>query len=113
MKKEKQIKEMEQYLKKNASKLIETDDDLDLFVSAAKEDVNERRQRALELQKLRKEKLQMTQGELAKAVGANIRTLQSWERGRQAYPKSVEILMELMNEIPLVRKKLILKKKAA
>ena len=113
MRSEKEIRKMEKYLEKNASKLVETNEDVEFLIQAAKEDVAERKRRASSLQKLRKEKLKLTQKDLAKAVGANLRTLQSWERGRQEYPKSVEILMKLMNEIPLVRKKLISKKKAA
>ena len=111
---EKEIKKMEIYLEKNASKLVPAEDeDIEFFVKAAKKDMAERKKRATSLQKLRKEKLKLTQKDLAKAVGANLRTLQSWERGRQEYPKSVEILMKLMKDIPDVKKKLIPKKKAA
>lgn len=113
MKKKKQDIKLEEYLEQNASQLIDADEDINAYVKDAKSDMEERKNRALELQKLRKERLQMTQGELAKAVGANLRTLQSWERGRQDFPKSVEILMKLMNDIPVVKKRLFPKNKAA
>jgi DNA-binding transcriptional regulator YiaG len=59
------------------------------------------------LKTLRKQELGLTQKALATAVGANLRTLQDWEMGRSAMPKSVEILLELMRDIPSVRKRLL------
>jgi DNA-binding transcriptional regulator YiaG len=63
--------------------------------------------RARRLQALRREELHLTQKALADAVGANIRTLQDWERGRSAMPRPVEILLGLMRDIPAVRKRLL------
>jgi len=59
------------------------------------------------LKTLRKQELGLTQKTLATAVGANLRTLQDWESGRSTMPKSVEILLELMRDIPSVRKRLL------
>jgi DNA-binding transcriptional regulator YiaG len=59
------------------------------------------------LKALRKQELGLTQKALATAVGANLRTLQDWEMGRSTMPKSVEILLELMRDIPAVRKRLL------
>ena len=107
MKKQNDTNELEEYLEAHASELVETDDDLEEFIGAAKKDNDERRARAANLQSLRKNKLKMSQSELAKAVGANVRTLQGWETGRQDYPKSVEILMRLMNRMPNVKRELL------
>lgn len=63
--------------------------------------------RALRLKSIRKEDLGLTQKVFAEAVGANLRTLQDWETGRSEMPKPVEILLELMREMPSVRKRLM------
>lgn len=107
MKKNKDTKDLEAYLEANASKLIDANEENENLIRAAKADEKRRKDRAVRLQKLRRDKLHLSQRELARAVGANIRTLQSWERGRQDYPKSVEILMGLMKEMPTVKKKLL------
>jgi DNA-binding transcriptional regulator YiaG len=107
MKKEKETKELEEYLEAHASELIEVSGQDSVLIRHAKEDEKARKARAASLQKLRKDKLKLSQSELAKAVGANVRTLQSWETGRQAYPKSVEILMSLMNRLPGVKRELL------
>jgi DNA-binding transcriptional regulator YiaG len=57
---------------------------------------------------LRKQELRLTQKALATAVGANLRTFQDWEMGRSAMPKPVEILIELMRDMPSVRKRLLI-----
>jgi DNA-binding transcriptional regulator YiaG len=97
----------EEYLEAHASKLIEADEHDATLVRHAKEDKKARKARAASLQKLRKDNLKLSQSELAKAVGANLRTLQSWETGRQTYPKSVEILMSFMNRMPGVKRELL------
>jgi DNA-binding transcriptional regulator YiaG len=107
MKKEKDTKELEEYLEAHADDLVDSNEDYEELVNHAKEDEKARKVRAAALQKLRKNKLKLSQSELAKAVGANVRTLQSWETGRQEYPKSVEILMGLMNRIPGVKRELL------
>lgn len=106
MKKNSDTKNMEDYLEEHASELVETNDDLEEFIKSAKKDNEERRVRAAYLQSLRRDKLKLSQSELAKAVGANLRTLQGWETGRQDYPKSVEILMTLMKQVPQVKRML-------
>jgi DNA-binding transcriptional regulator YiaG len=63
--------------------------------------------RARRLQAIRKKELGLTQKDLAEAIGANLRTLQDWEMGRSPMPKPVEILLDLMREMPLVRKRLL------
>ena len=63
--------------------------------------------RAKKLQKIRKEELGLTQKLLAEAIGVKLRTLQDWEIGRSPMPKPVEILMELMREMPEVKEKLL------
>jgi DNA-binding transcriptional regulator YiaG len=107
MNKKNGTKELEEYLEAHASELVETDDDIEDFVNAAKKDNQERKARAAQLQSLRRDKLKLSQSELAKAVGANVRTLQGWETGRQAFPTSVEILMNLMRQVPQVKRMLM------
>jgi len=63
--------------------------------------------RAKRLQTIRKDELNLTQKLLADAVGVKLRTLQDWEIGRSPMPKAVEILMNLMREIPGVKEKLL------
>ena len=106
MKKQTDTKDMEDYLEAHASELIETNDNLEDFIRSAKKDNEERKARAAYLQSLRRDKLKLSQSELAKAVGANVRTLQGWETGRQDYPKAVEILMTLMKQVPQVKRML-------
>lgn len=103
----KDTKEMEDYLEAHADELVDTIEADAKLVRYAKEDVKARKARAAGLQKLRKDKLKLSQSQLAQAVGANVRTLQSWETGRQDYPKSVEILMTLMNRMPMVKRELL------
>ena len=62
--------------------------------------------RAKRLQKIRKE-LGLTQKLLADAIGVKLRTLQDWEIGRSPMPKPVEILMQLMREMPEVKDRLL------
>jgi len=87
--------------------LWDTDDDIEEFVAAAKKDNFERKARAAYLQSLRRDKLKLSQSELAKAVGANVRTLQGWETGRQDFPAYVEILMTLMKQVPDIKRMLM------
>ena len=63
--------------------------------------------RAKRLQKIRKDELGLTQKLLADAVGVKLRTLQDWEIGRSPMPKAVEILMNLMREMPNIKEKLL------
>lgn len=63
--------------------------------------------RAKRLQKIRKVDLGLTQKLLADAIGVNLRTLQDWEIGRTPMPRVVEILMELMREMPEVKNRLL------
>ena len=56
---------------------------------------------------IRKDELGLSQKLLADAIGVKLRTLQDWEIGRSPMPKPVEILMELMREMPDVKEKLL------
>ncbi len=107
MKKNKDTIELEAYLEAHASKFVEGNESKASVFRAARADDKRRKDRAARLQKLRRDKLHLSQRDLARAVGANVRTLQSWEQGRQDYPKSVEILMGLMQAMPTIKKKLL------
>lgn len=107
MKKMKDTRDLEEYLEAHADDLVEFTEENEELIRHATVDDKARKNRAASLQRLRKDKLKLSQSELAKAVGANVRTLQSWEQGRQDYPKSVEILMVLMNKMPGVKKELV------
>lgn len=63
--------------------------------------------RAKRIKAIRKEELGLTQKGLAEAVGVNLRTLQDWELGRSPMPKPVEILLKLMRDVPIVKKRLL------
>ena len=63
--------------------------------------------RAKRLKEIRKNELGLTQKDLAKAVGVNLRTLQDWESGRSPMPTPVEKLMILMKKMPSVKKQLL------
>ena len=63
--------------------------------------------RAKRLQQIRKDELGLTQKLLAEAIGVKLRTLQDWDIVRSPMPKPVEILMELMREMPEVKDKLL------
>jgi DNA-binding transcriptional regulator YiaG len=63
--------------------------------------------RAKRLQLIRKNELGLTQKLFADAIGVKIRTLQDWEIGRSPMPKVVEILMELMRDMPEVKERLL------
>jgi len=65
-----------------------------------------RNERSVELKKLRKNALRMTQTELAKAIHVSTRTLQGWEIGKSLPPEPVMILIRLMTEMPSVRSRL-------
>ena len=107
MKKPKDTRELEEYLEAHADDLVDYNEENDEIVRHAKADDKARKTRATSLQRLRRYKLKLSQSELARAVGANVRTLQSREQGRQDFPKSVEILMTLMNKMPGVKKELL------
>jgi DNA-binding transcriptional regulator YiaG len=103
----KETKDLEEYLEAHGDDLVDAPEEDLKLVKFAKADIKARKARASELQKLRRDELKLSQSQLAQAVGANVRTLQSWETGRQEYPKSVEILMSLMNRMPSVRRELL------
>lgn len=108
MKQKNDTKDLEAYLEENALKLKPSRVNKAAIVRAAKLDEKKRKERASRLQKLRRDRLHLSQSQLARAVGANVRTLQNWERGQQDFPTSVEILMGLMDENPSIKKKLLL-----
>ncbi len=107
MKKAKDTRNLEEYLEAHIDELVDFNEENEEIIRHATKDDTIRKMRAASLQRLRRDKLKLSQSELAKAVGANVRTLQSWELGRQDYPKSVEILMTLMNKMPRVKKELL------
>lgn len=107
MKKNKDTRQLEEYLEAHANGLVDANEEKEDLIRQAKADDRARKSKAVSLQKLRREQLRLSQSELAKAVGANVRTLQNWEQGKQDYPKSVEILMMLMNKMAGVRKELL------
>ena len=63
--------------------------------------------RAQRLKAVRRDELGLTQKSLADAIGVNLRTLQDWEIGRSPMPRPVEILLNLMKEMPAVKKRLL------
>ncbi len=63
--------------------------------------------RAKRLRTIRKEELHLSQKLLADAIGVKLRSLQDWAIGRSPMPKAVEILMNLMREIPDVKERLL------
>lgn len=104
MKSKNDTKDLEEYLEAHANELVDDEsEDAAEIVSSAKADDKERKARAALFQHRRNE-LKLSQSKLAKAVGANVRTLQNWEQGRQDFPMSVAILLNLMKNIPSVKK---------
>jgi DNA-binding transcriptional regulator YiaG len=69
-----------------------------------------RTERAEKLKELRAKKLKVTQSELAKALHVSVRTFQGWEIGKSLPPEPVMLLIELINDIPEVRVRLLPKK---
>jgi len=53
------------------------------------------------------DELGLTQKLLAGVVSVKLRTLQDWEIGRSPMPKAVEILMNLIREMPNIKEKLL------
>ena len=66
-----------------------------------------KKERSGRLKELRSKKLKVSQNELAKALHVSLRTLQGWEIGKSLPPEPVIVLVELMNEIPEVRGRLL------
>lgn len=50
--------------------------------------------------------MQLSQRRFANALGVPLKTLQGWEQGRPI-PKPVFILVELLRDFPVVRRKLL------
>lgn len=69
-------------------------------------DLKERRARTESLKKLRDE-LDLSQPEMAKAIGVGLGTLRNWEYGRRKIPNTAMILMKLLHDLPAVRKRLL------
>jgi DNA-binding transcriptional regulator YiaG len=69
-----------------------------------------RKERAAKLKDFRTRKLKVSQSELAKALHVRVRTLQGWEIGKGLPPEPVMLLIELINDIPEVRGRLLPKK---
>jgi DNA-binding transcriptional regulator YiaG len=65
-----------------------------------------RKQKAMALKSIRAKELKMSQSQLAKVIHVSPRTLQGWEIGKSSAPEPVVLLLELMRDIPAVRKRL-------
>ncbi len=64
-------------------------------------------EKANRLKDLRSNELKLSQSQLAQAIHVSPRTLQGWEIGRSIVPEPVLILIQLMKELPEIRKRLI------
>jgi DNA-binding transcriptional regulator YiaG len=71
---------------------------------------NIRKERAEKLKEIRSTKLKVCQRELAKALHVSVRTLQGWEIGKSLPPEPVMLLIQLISDMPEVRKRLLPKK---
>jgi len=66
-----------------------------------------RREKALKLKDLRSKELGLSQSQLAQAIRVSPRTLQGWEVGRSLVPEPVLLLLQLMKDIPAIRRRLL------
>jgi len=69
-----------------------------------------RKERAEKLKDFRARKLKVSQSDLAIALHVSVRTLQGWEIGKSLPPEPVMLLVELINDMPEVRGRLLPKK---
>jgi DNA-binding transcriptional regulator YiaG len=69
-----------------------------------------RKERAKKLKGFRAKKLKVSQIELAKALHISARTHQGWEIGKSLPPEPVMLPIELINDMPEVRVRLLPKK---
>jgi len=66
-----------------------------------------KKERAEKLKELRSRKLKVSQSELANALHVSVRTLQGWEIGKSLPPEPVMLLIELIDDMPEVRGRLL------
>jgi DNA-binding transcriptional regulator YiaG len=66
-----------------------------------------RHEKAIKLKELRSKELGLSQSQLAQAIHVSPRTLQGWEIGRSLVPEPVLLLLQLMKDIPAIRRRLI------
>jgi DNA-binding transcriptional regulator YiaG len=66
-----------------------------------------RQEKAIRLKNLRSKELGLSQSQLAQAIHVSQRTLQGWEIGRSLVPEPVILLLQLMKDIPAIRKRLV------
>jgi DNA-binding transcriptional regulator YiaG len=66
-----------------------------------------RQEKALKFKDLRSKELGLSQFQLAQAIHVSPRTLQGWEGGRSLVPEPVLLLLQLMKDIPSIKKRLV------
>jgi DNA-binding transcriptional regulator YiaG len=66
-----------------------------------------RHEKATKLKDLRSKELKLSQTQLAQAIHVSPRTLQGWEIGRSLVPEPVFLLLQLMKDLPEIRRRLI------
>jgi len=66
-----------------------------------------RHARAEALKRIRSGALKLSQAQLAHAINVNVRTLQGWEIGKSPAPGPVMVLLQLMRDMPEVKKALL------
>jgi DNA-binding transcriptional regulator YiaG len=66
-----------------------------------------RHEKATKLKELRSKELGLSQSQLAQAIHVSPRTLQGWEIGRSLVPEPVLLLLQLMKDVPAIRRRLI------
>lgn len=66
-----------------------------------------RHEKAIRLKDLRSKELGLSQSQLAQAIHVSPRTLQGWEIGRSLVPEPVLLLLQLMKDIPAIKRRLI------
>ena len=66
-----------------------------------------RHEKASKLKDLRSKELGLSQSQLAQAIHVSPRTLQGWEIGRSLVPEPVLLLLQLMKDIPAIKRRLV------
>ena len=66
-----------------------------------------RREKSIRLKEIRSKELKLSQSQLAQAIHVSPRTLQGWEIGRSLVPEPVLLLLQLMKDLPEIRRRLI------
>jgi DNA-binding transcriptional regulator YiaG len=66
-----------------------------------------RHEKAMKFKELRSKELKLSQSQLAQAIHVSPRTLQGWEIGRSLVPEPVFLLLQLMKDLPEIKKRLV------